>query len=71
MKTIFNAKGRMEVKLGKNHVTFKHKIAKMPSKKMLEKFLDSMGGRAQVYFDLEKGEFIENSNNKEYYHTVR
>lgn len=38
------------------------RIKKMPSKEMLERFLDGMysgRGGVQVYFDSKKGEFIE------------
>jgi hypothetical protein len=34
-------------------------IKKMPSKKTLEKFLDGMHHQVGVYFDYEKGEFVD------------
>lgn len=30
----------------------------MPSKRVLEKFLDGLHGNASVYFDTHKGEFV-------------
>lgn len=34
------------------------KIKKMPDKKTLEAFIKGMSGDPQVYFDVNKGEFI-------------
>lgn len=34
------------------------KIKKMPSKKLLEDYLDGNSGNIKVYFDIKKGEFI-------------
>lgn len=36
----------------------KVKIKKMPSKKMLEQYLEGHSNESNVLFDLEKGEFI-------------
>lgn len=38
------------------------KIKKMPTKKLLEEFLQSMNGSPSVIFDYEKGEFIRVRN---------
>lgn len=35
------------------------KIKKMPSKKLLEKFLSGMTGKVTVIFDRNKGEFVK------------
>lgn len=37
----------------------KTKIKEMPSKETLERFLDGMQGRVSVYFDSEKGIFVD------------
>ena len=36
------------------------KIQEMPTKELLEKYLDGLEGEVKVYFDKEKGKFIEN-----------
>jgi len=34
-------------------------IKKMPTRELLEKFVQHLGGAGSVYFDTEKGEFVD------------